>query len=133
VKSKRSRRTRRDPHDPPEITREWVAGADLDDGKKLVKRGRSAGTARNTQTTVRISNEVLAFFRASGRGWQTRMDAALKKYVAARQPKASRRRAGRYTSQDVHNALFPEKAPKGGPADVKEAIRTYIRKRHALP
>jgi AbrB family looped-hinge helix DNA binding protein len=41
------------------------------------------------------------------------------------------RRAGRYTSQDVHNALFPKKAPKGGPADVKDAIRTYIRKRHA--
>ncbi|MGD0502483.1 MAG: BrnA antitoxin family protein [Steroidobacteraceae bacterium] len=35
--------------------------------------------------TVRISNEVLAFFRASGPGWQTRMDAALRKYVAARQ------------------------------------------------
>ncbi len=41
------------------------------------------------------------------------------------------RRAGRYTSQDVHNALFPRKAPKGRPADVKDAIRTYIRKRHA--
>ena len=39
------------------------------------------------------------------------------------------RRAGRYTSQDVHNALFPKKAPKGKPADVKEAIRTHIRKR----
>jgi antitoxin PrlF len=41
------------------------------------------------------------------------------------------RRAGRYTSQDIHNALFPKKAPKGKPADVKDAIRTYIRKRHA--
>jgi len=41
------------------------------------------------------------------------------------------RRAGRYTSQDVHNALFPKKAPKGKPAHVKDAIRTYIRKRHA--
>jgi antitoxin PrlF len=41
------------------------------------------------------------------------------------------RRAGRYTSQDIHNAVFPKKAPKGRPADVKDAIRTYIRKRHA--
>ena len=39
------------------------------------------------------------------------------------------RRAGRYTSQDVHNALFPRKTPKRRPADVKEAIRKYIRKR----
>ena len=39
------------------------------------------------------------------------------------------RRAGQYTSQDVHNALFPKRPPKRRPADVKEAIRTYIRKR----
>jgi uncharacterized protein (DUF4415 family) len=85
VKSKRSRRTWRDPDDAPQITARWVTGADLYDGKKLVRRGRPPGTAKKTQTTVRISNEVLAFFRASGRGWQTRMDEALKKYVAARQ------------------------------------------------
>ena len=35
------------------------------------------------------------------------------------------RRAGQYTSQDVHNALFPKRPPKRRPADVKEAIRTY--------
>jgi uncharacterized protein (DUF4415 family) len=82
VKSKRSRRTWRDPNDAPAITAEWVAGADLYDGRKIVRRGRPTGSAKKTQTTVRISNEVLAFFRASGRGWQTRMDEALKKYVA---------------------------------------------------
>lgn len=42
------------------------------------------------------------------------------------------RRAGRYTSTDVHGALFAEKGPKPeGPADVKAGIRKYIRKRHA--
>ena len=41
------------------------------------------------------------------------------------------RRAGRYTSNDVHGALFPEQSPKKSPADVKDAIRKYIRKRHA--
>lgn len=41
------------------------------------------------------------------------------------------RRAGRYTSNDVHGALFPEQGPKKDPADVKDAIRKYIRKRHA--
>jgi uncharacterized protein (DUF4415 family) len=46
------------------------------------------GTAKKTQTTVRISSEMLAFFRASGRGWQTRMDAVLRKYLAARQRQA---------------------------------------------
>jgi uncharacterized protein (DUF4415 family) len=83
-KSKGSRRTWRDPDDAPEITGQWVADADVYSGKKLVRRGRPAGTAKKTQTTVRISNEVLKFFRASGPGWQTRMDEALRKYVAAR-------------------------------------------------
>jgi antitoxin PrlF len=41
------------------------------------------------------------------------------------------RRAGRFTSSDVHQALFP-KIRKGTQAlDVKDAIRRYIRKRHA--
>ena len=83
VKPKGSRRIWRDPEDAPEITAKWVAGADLHDGETLVRRGRPAGTATKTQTTVRISNDVLKFFRATGPGWQTRMDEALKKFVTA--------------------------------------------------
>ena len=41
------------------------------------------------------------------------------------------RRAGRYTWEDVRRALFPGKVPTKPPADVKEGIRAYIRKRHA--
>ena len=42
------------------------------------------------------------------------------------------RRAGRFSSADIHQALFPKGAPKGRDAgDVKAAIRKYIRKRHA--
>jgi antitoxin PrlF len=41
------------------------------------------------------------------------------------------RRSGRYASEDVHRALFPDRAPISGASDVKEAIRKCIRKRHA--
>jgi AbrB family looped-hinge helix DNA binding protein len=41
------------------------------------------------------------------------------------------RRAGRYTSEEVHRALFPEAVPQGRPTGVKDAIRKYIRKKHA--
>jgi AbrB family looped-hinge helix DNA binding protein len=41
------------------------------------------------------------------------------------------RRAGRYSSSDVHDALFAGSPRKSGPVDVKAAIRTYIRKKHA--
>ncbi len=42
------------------------------------------------------------------------------------------RRAGRHTSEDVHEALFPGGSPKRtGPASVKEGIRKHIRRKHA--
>ena len=41
------------------------------------------------------------------------------------------RRAGRYTSEDVHAALFPKEGLRERPVEVREAIRKYIRKRHA--
>ncbi|MGB6450314.1 MAG: BrnA antitoxin family protein [Steroidobacteraceae bacterium] len=82
-KLKGSRRTWREPDDAPEITKEWIAGADLYRGQKRVRRGRPPGSGQKTQTTVRLSNGVLAYFRASGPGWQTRLNEALKKYVAS--------------------------------------------------
>ncbi|MES2297430.1 MAG: BrnA antitoxin family protein [Pseudomonadota bacterium] len=37
------------------------------------------------QVAVRYSPEVLAYFRATGAGWQTRMDEVLREYVLQRQ------------------------------------------------
>lgn len=42
--------------------------------------------------SIRYSPEVLAFFKAGGAGWQTRMDAALQEWVSS-QSKAKRRAA----------------------------------------
>jgi antitoxin PrlF len=42
------------------------------------------------------------------------------------------RRAGRYSSSEVHQALFPDGAPKGKSVhDVKAGIRSAMRRRHA--
>ena len=42
------------------------------------------------------------------------------------------RRAGRYSSEDVHRALFSKRAPRPRTvAQIKEGIRRYARKRHA--
>ena len=41
------------------------------------------------------------------------------------------RRACRYTSEEIHRALFPGRITSVGGNDRKEAIREYIRKRHA--
>jgi AbrB family looped-hinge helix DNA binding protein len=43
------------------------------------------------------------------------------------------RRAGRYTSDDIHKALFADKTPQPRTLDeLKEGIRKHARKRHAL-
>ncbi len=42
------------------------------------------------------------------------------------------RRAGRYTSEEVHRTLFPKRAPRPRSMEqIKEGIRRYARKRHA--
>lgn len=82
-KSKGSRRNWRDRDDAPESSEKWVAEANLYRGKKLMRRGRPAGSGQKAQTTLRISKDVLEFFRATGPGWQTRMDNALKRFVAS--------------------------------------------------
>ena len=38
---------------------------------------------RKEPVTVRYSRDVLEHFRSTGRGWQSRMDSALKEWVAA--------------------------------------------------
>ena len=43
------------------------------------------------------------------------------------------RRAGRYTFEDMHKALFPTPPKKRSLRDLKEGIRMYIRDHHARP
>jgi AbrB family looped-hinge helix DNA binding protein len=42
------------------------------------------------------------------------------------------RRSGRYSSEDIHRALFPGRAPEHRTIEeMKQGIRQHIRKRHA--
>jgi uncharacterized protein (DUF4415 family) len=45
------------------------------------KRVRPASSATQEQAAIRIDHEVLAAFRSSGPGWQTRMNDALKNWL----------------------------------------------------
>ena len=44
-------------------------------------RGRPKSASAKQLVSVRYSPEVLAYFRATGEGWQSRMDGVLRKYV----------------------------------------------------
>ncbi|MCY7389715.1 MAG: BrnA antitoxin family protein [Burkholderiales bacterium] len=47
-------------------------------------RGRPKSAAAKQLVSVRYSPEVLAYFKATGEGWQTRMDGVLRQYVIRR-------------------------------------------------
>ncbi|MDD2899337.1 MAG: BrnA antitoxin family protein [Desulfuromonadaceae bacterium] len=69
-----------DPDDAPELIDAWFEKADLMQGNKLVRRGRPAGQTKALQT-VRFDLDVLAAFKATGKGWQTRMNEALREWL----------------------------------------------------
>lgn len=45
------------------------------------RAGRPTGSGTREQIAIRLDKDVLAAFRASGPGWQTRMNAALKEWL----------------------------------------------------
>ena len=45
------------------------------------KRGRPAGSGTKEQVAIRIDHDILGAFRAGGRGWQRRMNDALREWV----------------------------------------------------
>lgn len=63
----------------PELDDDWFARADVHVGGRLVSRGRPRADAPKQQVTLRLDRVVLDRFRASGPGWQTRMNEALRK------------------------------------------------------
>jgi uncharacterized protein (DUF4415 family) len=65
--------------DPPEITDKWIAGADVYRGTKLVRRGRLKLQHPRRLMSLRLPPDVIADWKASGPGWQTRMAEVLEK------------------------------------------------------
>lgn len=76
------------PYDPndAEATRTWLAQADLIRKGKVVRRGKRGPQKAPTKTLVslRLSPEVIDHFKATGRGWQTRIDSTLVEAIKKR-------------------------------------------------
>ncbi|WP_029891681.1 BrnA antitoxin family protein [Polycyclovorans algicola] len=70
-----------DPDDAPELTDDFFQRADEYNGEALVKRGRPKATETKERITIRLSPDVLKSFRATGSGWQTRVDGALREWL----------------------------------------------------
>jgi len=76
-----------DPDDAPEITAEFFERADEYHGSTLIRRGRPKAEVTKERITIRLSPDVLAPFRKSGAGWQTRIDAALRDWLKRHSPR----------------------------------------------
>lgn len=64
-----------DPNDPAAVAAYWA--------KATVKRGRGrpAGTVKRPTLNMRVDADVLDAFKATGPGWQTRINQVLKDWV----------------------------------------------------
>ena len=49
--------------------------------KPTVRIGRPPAEVTKERITIRLSRDVVTQFRATGAGWQTRMDAALRQFI----------------------------------------------------
>jgi uncharacterized protein (DUF4415 family) len=88
--------TQLDPDDAPVLTKEFFERADVYHGDKLVRAGRPQSANPKLALKLRIDPDVVEYFRATGPGWQTRINDTLRK--AAKLPTKPSRfavRAGR--------------------------------------
>lgn len=68
--------------DAPELDDAFFERADLYRGAKLVRRGRlPKGVRPKVLLSVRYDADVIEAFRASGDGWQSRMNDALRDWL----------------------------------------------------
>lgn len=67
-----------DPDDAPELDDAFLERADVYLGEKLVRRGRPKAAATKEAVKLRLDADLLAALRATGDGWQTRINDMLR-------------------------------------------------------
>lgn len=72
-----------DPDEAPCLDREWFERGEIRDNGRLIRAARPAGRPRTAApkeaVSLRLDPDVVAHFRAGGPGWQSRINAALRK------------------------------------------------------
>jgi uncharacterized protein (DUF4415 family) len=68
-----------DRDDAPELTEAFFDRAEIRDGDKVIRRGRPPLPNPKQAVKLRLDADVLAAYRKTGAGWQTRINADLRK------------------------------------------------------
>ena len=97
AKSANTRTSWVDPDDAPELTDDFFANATPMIGDKVVSRdefkaavakkmGRPPIETPKKAINIRLGADILDTFRATGKGWQTRIDNALRDWLKEHKP-----------------------------------------------
>ena len=72
--------------DIPELTDAFFDNAEIRRGDKLIRRGRGRPPLETPKKLVslRLDPDIVERFRATGRGWQSRINALLREYLDKR-------------------------------------------------
>ena len=82
-----------DPDDAPELTarlfakgKKMIGNHEVSDrtfreAVKVVRRGRPPVESPKKPVSIRLSPDVIEYFKSTGKGWQTRMNEVLREYV----------------------------------------------------
>jgi uncharacterized protein (DUF4415 family) len=70
-----------DKDDAPRLTREYFERADIYRGDELIRRGRPPLARPKEAVKLRLSPDVMDYFRGTGPGWQTRINEVLENAV----------------------------------------------------
>lgn len=72
-----------DPDDAPHLDRDWFERAEIRESDGLIRPVRAGGrpkkAAPKEAVNIRLDPDILAYFRATGLGWQSRINEALRK------------------------------------------------------
>jgi uncharacterized protein (DUF4415 family) len=72
-----------DPDEIPHLDRDWFERAEIRDGGRLIRAARPVGRPRKAApkraVSIRLDPDVVAHFQKEGPGWQSRINAALRK------------------------------------------------------
>jgi uncharacterized protein (DUF4415 family) len=96
-----------DPDDAPELLNDFFRHGELRHGDRLVRRGRPPLSGKSkTAITLRLDEDVVSAYRETGEGWQTRINADLRRarklsVRAAAAPRSAKR--GSVTARNKAN------------------------------
>jgi uncharacterized protein (DUF4415 family) len=74
------KRLTEDPDDAPELLSDFFRNGELRRGDRLIRRGRPPLSGKpKTAITLRLDEDVVKAYRETGDGWQTRINADLRR------------------------------------------------------